>query len=66
MISLKELSNNAVLNFEAELKNKSSGCPWRKRFKDLADKYRIDQVLMNLMSNAINIRPGQEYRYTDQ
>jgi signal transduction histidine kinase len=58
MISLKELSNNAVLNFEAELKNKELRMSVEgSDSRIFADKYRIDQVLMNLMSNAIKYTP---------
>jgi len=58
MISLKELSNSAVLNFEAELKNKELRMSVEgSDSRIFADKYRIDQVLMNLMSNAIKYTP---------
>lgn len=58
MISLMELSNNAVLDFEAELKNKDLRTSVEgSDSKIFADKYRIDQVLMNLMSNAIKYTP---------
>ncbi|MDD2351574.1 MAG: HAMP domain-containing sensor histidine kinase, partial [Synergistaceae bacterium] len=54
MISLMELSNNVVLNFEAELKNKDLRTSVEGSDSMIfADKYRIEQVLMNLMSNAI-------------
>ena len=54
LINLMELSNNAVLNFETELKNKDLKTSLEgSDSRIFADKDRINQVLMNLMSNAV-------------
>lgn len=65
-INLLDLSGKMIGNFETELKNKNlnfaviGGCP-----DILADKDRINQVLMNLISNAVKYTPdGGEIRIT--
>jgi signal transduction histidine kinase len=65
-INLLDLSKKMSSSFETELKNKNlnfsviGGCP-----DILADKDRINQVLMNLISNAVKYTPdGGEIRIT--
>ena len=65
-INLFDLSNRMISNFETELKNKNlsftviGGCP-----DILADRDRINQVIMNLISNAVKYTPDDgEIRIT--
>lgn len=65
-INIVDLSNKMVSNFETELKKKDlhvtviGGCP-----DILADRDRINQVLTNLVSNAVKYTPnGGEIRIT--
>ncbi|HYE68386.1 MAG TPA: ATP-binding protein [Anaerovoracaceae bacterium] len=65
-VSLVDLSHKMISNFETEFRNKNlnvtvaGGCP-----EIFADRDRINQVLMNLISNAVKYTPaGGEIRIT--
>lgn len=65
-VSLLELINKAMDNFETELKNKKQKASVSGNCSNIfADKGRISQVLINLISNAIKYTPdGGEIKIT--